>query len=154
MKILRLLSILLLTQEFVFGQITGNPNVRDLKAIELDSAKTKLLVGKWTWIKFEEIRRDQERVIEEGTLITFNSNGTIIIEDCFDVNPTSSVQYSYKGLWKILPNNTVELTFDEIYKKNKLESFWVVYNLTANEMSLVRIMTSNGDWRIENKFQK
>jgi len=151
MGILRIVSIIFFAQGFAFGQITGNPNVKDLKAVVLDSTTTQRLIGKWSWLWFEESRRENERVIDKDcSSIGVRSDGTILVEECWEGQSC----FSYKGKWRISQNNVIEIAFAKVFRNSKLEGPWVIYTLTSDEMTIVRILTSTGDWQVKNVFHK
>lgn len=146
--------ILLLTgfiaSQFCFAQITGNANVRDIKAIPLDSATASKLLGAWKCITYvEDMKGVRSTTDKPEIILELKIDGTYTERRCIECD------FLKTGIWQN-KTTTIEFLVDKNHRhnKNRLEGQWAVYELTSKNMTLTRILTSSGDWKKEIRFER
>jgi thiol-disulfide isomerase/thioredoxin len=130
------------------AQITGNPNVTDINAINLDSKAVISMIGKWKLVKTVEHIQNDEQVRDRGIIVDFDKEGTIITSWCIDCYQEKA------GLWQILKEQIIKFDDNRAEKNRYLAGEWVVYKLTDQEMILAKVLTSSGDWKKYHYFSR
>lgn len=126
------------------AQITGNPHVKDSKAIELNAGAVNSMMGKWKLIKTVETIHKEEQTRDRGILVEFGTEGDFIISWCVDCHEEKA------GQWQVLNQQSIKIEATRTGENRYLAGDWVVYALTDQEMILAKVLTSSGDW---NKLQ-
>lgn len=136
-----LLIIFLFSCIYSNAQITGNPNVTDRSAINLDSKAVNSMIGKWKLIRTVEYIQNDEQVRDRGIIVEFDKEGTIITSWCIDCHQEKA------GQWQVINEQTLKFYDNRTEESRYLAGDWVVYKITDQEMILAKVLTSSGDWR-------
>jgi hypothetical protein len=150
MRLLIVTLILIIgTSSLCFGQITGNLNVKDPKAIELTDEIVKLLCAKgWDFIKLIENIRGTE---------TEYKNQNSASKPTFDCNGEFWDDFRGRGKWKKINNQYLQVTItieSNNYLKSKLKGAWAIYEISDSTLVLTKVLTSSGDWKKQYYFKR
>jgi hypothetical protein len=125
-----------------FGQITGNPNVTDPKALQIDSAVLKALTNKkWRCITLRETRSTDTHEWKCYDVIEFLGDDKI--KTGLD-----------SGKWTIGNKAYIDISRPALRAtQGHLVGTYSIYELSDSILVLSKILTSTGDWRKEFSFR-
>ncbi len=120
------------------GQITGNLNVKDPKAIAITENKVKMLCGnKWLGLKIIETRRGLTKERELRETVEFPCDGEY-----------KSYGGINDGVWEVVNNQFIRVTMSTKNRNRRytLNGSYSIYELLDSTLIFGQVLTSSGDW--------
>ncbi len=135
------LLLSLVSVQLLYGQITGNINVRDQKALVITEVIRESLCGKkWTAVRVVEIRKGIREEFDRFGSVEFGCDGKV------NYNMTT---------WDVVNEQFLKVTNKSNPNlRHLLNGAYAVYAISDSTLVLGQILTSTGDWTREYTFSR